>query len=102
MGNFAKLAARDISVIVSSGDSGSGYLPYGTCYDPSTQTKDTAVDQGTIAERINVSQAWKCCISAGDDVGSKASWSYVQNDVKSGDGDDDSEGGTCLIYSSVT
>jgi hypothetical protein len=57
--NFAKLAAKGISIMISSGDSGSGYTPKGC--DPSNPGKTgIAITQGTISQTLR-GEAVECC-----------------------------------------
>ena len=57
--NFAKLAARGITIIVSSGDDGSGYAPAKDCH-PAAYQNDTAI-KGTVARTVPYPDAGYCC-----------------------------------------
>lgn len=57
--NFAKLAAKGITIIFASGDSGSGYAPHSTC-TPSSGTKGEELT-GTVEETIEAYESFQCC-----------------------------------------
>ena len=61
-GNFAKLAAKGISIMISSGDSGSGYSPNNACGMNPGQ-KGVGID-GTIARAIEAQEVGQCCEEA--------------------------------------
>merc|ERR1719160_644997 len=93
-GNFAKLAAKGITIIFASGDSGSGYvatLPISACRDPLQQLKDTAVDQGELMQTIGSPTAKSCCGKASRMGGT--GWTFLLGA--------NGQGGSCNIYSSV-
>lgn len=64
--NFAKLAAKGITIIFASGDSGSGYDPHRA----QCQTKEDVAFQGTEAHTIETPNAPLCCDFAGQMAGS--------------------------------
>lgn len=98
--NFAKLAARGITIIFASGDSGSGYDPSSTCGDPAFHANGVAVEGETIKvngkESIDVplNDFSMCCQAArAFSRGKNVSWTLVPKD---------SSLSTCAIYKSVT
>merc|ERR1712070_796918 len=95
--NLAKLAAKGISIIISSGDSGSGYSQQSKCQDPSMQTKDKGVDQGKLVQTLDTVQAI-CCIISQQAGGSNGSWTFMPDSPTCKEGCR----GTCKAYSSVT
>jgi len=60
--DFAKLAAKGISIIFASGDSGSGYSQP-SCFSPSALRSDLEVE-GTVSHVLQTPQAAFCCFSA--------------------------------------
>ena len=80
--DFAKIAAKGISILFASGDSGSGYSP--DC----DGVKDTALTGGEVLRSIPVPEATVCCEIAGQiggkEAGSNPSWQF-----QSGGGPDD-------------
>ena len=77
--NFAKLAAEGITLIISSGDAGSGYAPASDC-QTSTYQKDTAI-KGTVARNVSYPDATYCCaISEGGDF---AGFTFTPSDSPS-------------------
>jgi subtilase family serine protease len=75
--DFVKLAARGISTIFASGDSGSGYQHvYSSCTDVES---DTAFE-GTIIAQAQVASNYQCCDEA--DLQNAAGWSgHMANDA---------------------
>jgi hypothetical protein len=57
--NFAKLAAKGITIVISSGDAGSGYAPARDC-QPSAYQNDTAI-KGTVARSVSYPDVGHCC-----------------------------------------
>jgi len=115
--NFAKLAARGITIIFASGDSGSGYNPSSACSDPASQAQDVAVE-GTIIKvngkdsfDVPLGEVQWCCQAARDFArGKNVSWTLVPKRTK-----DDSlaqfepndpcshmKCSTCTVYSLVS
>lgn len=62
--NFAKLAAKGITIIFASGDSGSGYAPPHAECTPSDYHQNTAYE-GTVADVLAASDYQECCAVAG-------------------------------------
>merc|ERR1719443_317480 len=95
--NFAKLAARGISLIFASGDSGSGYVGHDCA--AYKYTNDNAVDQGELYNHYGVATAEICCAMAHQPNGSlqKRSWTLLPLT----NGSSQSSQGDCSIYSSV-
>jgi hypothetical protein len=118
--SFAKMAARVISVIVSSGDDGSGYAPP----DDKCGNNPEAVSlEGTVMRTVKVNGYSgngppNCCTLASDPPNPvSAGWSYTPPKKLSDSGgsdegetererefdeDNKKEMGTCTIYSTVT
>ena len=84
---FAKLATMGVSMIIASGDSGSGYSGH---EEPTCNYKHDTEVEGTVAQTKHfVTGADRCC----EDAMGKAGWTfspYLGNF------------GKCIIYSSVT
>jgi subtilase family serine protease len=78
--DFSKLAAKGISIIFASGDSGSGYTP--DC----TGVAGTALE-GEVLRSIAVPEAMVCCEIAGQ-IGGKAAGSNPNWQFRSGGGPD--------------
>lgn len=98
--NFAKLAARGITIIFASGDSGSGYDPSSTCGDPATHANGVAAEGETIKVNrkdsidVPLNDFSMCCQAArAFSRGKNVSWTLVPKD---------SSLSTCTIYKSVT
>jgi hypothetical protein len=72
--DLAKLAAKGISILFASGDSGSGYSP--DC----DGVKDTALTGGEVLRSIAVPEATVCCEIAGQvggkEAGTNPSWQF--------------------------
>jgi hypothetical protein len=71
-GNFAKLAAKGISIMISSGDSGSGYAAPERCMAPGA--KGVGIS-GTVATSTVTHGYGECCETAS---GSPAGWSFAE------------------------
>jgi hypothetical protein len=65
--NFAKLAARGITIIFSSGDSGSGYSRMNFCPDHSSLAPDTVVEGTQYYDPMAVGNVGQCCEMASQD-----------------------------------
>mmetsp|Transcript_14196 Transcript_14196/g.18600 ORF Transcript_14196/g.18600 Transcript_14196/m.18600 type:complete len:421 (+) Transcript_14196:776-2038(+) len=87
---FVKLAARGISIIFSSGDSGSGYSPSGFCHQSDPGEKGIALT-GKIEKRFTTTSAWSCCERAQDYA---KAFTFLPS-VRPGYG-------SCIIWRSVT
>ena len=96
--NWAKLAARGISIIISSGDSGSGTSSGGDCNDKTEFKKGEIVTKGTLIGTKNFPpDPFFCCADCkmeGRSTGCKT-WTYSPHD------NIDSLG-TCSFYSNIT
>ena len=96
--NWAKLAARGISIIISSGDSGSGTSSGGDCNDKTEFKKGEIVTKGTLIGTKNFPpDPFFCCADCkmeGSSTGCKT-WTYSPHD------NIDSLG-TCSFYSNIT
>ena len=57
--NFAKLATKGITILISSGDGGSGYAPVKDCHSSAYQN-DTAI-KGTVAKTVPYPDVAYCC-----------------------------------------
>jgi len=71
--NFVKLAAKGITIIFASGDSGSGYAP--SCGLPNSTLPNTSV-KGTKGQTFAVMSAGECCEEASSDPRSVA-WTFT-------------------------
>merc|ERR1712032_453743 len=99
--NFAKLAAKGISVLISSGDSGSGY-PNHVCKNDECGggVNDTAV-KGDVVFRLplkhgsDINSPLGCCAACEifGDAGDCEAWTYDSLGLL---------GGLCTIYANVT
>jgi len=58
--NFVKLAAMGITILFSSGDSGSGYNPGGFCSSTKPGIKGIAYT-GEVLNKVPATSAWSCC-----------------------------------------
>jgi tripeptidyl-peptidase-1 len=85
-GNFAKAAAKGISVMISSGDSGSGYSPQ-NC-GPSGEEKGIAITGRLIGTLPNFSKD-QCCSGAYKTHATGWTWTNANQ-------------GTCKLYQKVT
>jgi len=65
--NFAKLAARGITIIFSSGDSGSGYSRMNFCPDHSSLAPDTVVEGVQYYDPMDMGNVGQCCEMASQD-----------------------------------
>jgi hypothetical protein len=74
-GNFAKAAAKGISVLVSSGDSGSGYNPGGAC-SAHPGKEGIAVTEGTVVKTITNADLEACCLESGE-IPSARGWTWT-------------------------
>ena len=84
--DFAKIAAAGITVVVASGDAGSGYLPTQQCAGGAHAMADTALAGHVSARHANLpGGASDCCSLAFIEAG----WTFGSNQ-------------TCTIYSTVT
>jgi hypothetical protein len=101
--DLAKLAAKGISILFASGDSGSGYSP--DCEG----VKDTALTGGEIIHSIAVPEATVCCEIAGQIGGKEAgvnpSWQFQPGGPDDGSshrqlrrGPPSPESGNCSIF----
>jgi len=78
--NFAKLAAKGISIMISSGDSGSGYADDRGGCDGNLGSKGVGIE-GTGAQTTEVQEAEQCCEQAAE---AKAKgWTFVPNHQES-------------------
>ena len=59
--NFMKIAAKGVSVIFASGDSGSGYSPQNTCSGGSSPGTQNQAISGIISQTANAASAAVCC-----------------------------------------
>ena len=72
--NFAKLAAKGISIMISSGDSGSGYSAENTqCMKPNGGGKSGDAIVGTVKSTISVHEVNQCC----EEAGSAPGWTFT-------------------------
>jgi subtilase family serine protease len=72
--NFAKLAAKGVSIMISSGDSGSGYTSENTACEGSAGQGEKGVGiDGTVSRQFEAREAIQCC----DDSTGKAGWTFV-------------------------
>ena len=85
--NFAKLAARGMTIIFSSGDSGSGYVPSNDCPSPTGKHKDQRF-VGQVAGYAQLFTMAQCCMWAERKA---LAWSFH-----------DQFGGNCTVFSTVT
>eukprot|EP01047_Picozoa_sp_COSAG01_P070109 COSAG01_NODE_10540_length_2136_cov_1.128130_2_plen_297_part_00 len=85
--NLAKCAAIGISIIVSSGDSGSGYAGC-PCY------KGVSLD-GTVEKIVEVETMGECCQFASNDQNAKG-WTFVQHITLDG-----WQPGVCTLYKTM-
>ena len=74
-GNFAKAAAKGISVLISSGDSGSGYNPGGSC-SAHPGKEGVAVTEGTVAKTITNADLQACCLESGE-IPTARGWTWT-------------------------
>ena len=99
--NFQKLASMGVSIMISSGDSGSGY----TRPDPMQQCmgggeKGVGVT-GTVKKSKHAEEAEECCEVANDsEKHPAAAWTFTKE--KGPDMAGNKKKGICTIYSSVT
>lgn len=63
--NFVKLAAKGITIIISSGDSGSGYAPAPSSCDSSSYHQNTAYQGKVSATYPSIANYQQCCQIAG-------------------------------------
>jgi len=93
--NWAKLAARGISILIASGDSGSGNSIYSTC-DESGFKQGEVVTKGTfLSKKSDLPDPLVCCVGCQNQVqnpGCKA-WTYSPGLGNFGE---------CSFYSNVT
>ena len=96
--NWAKLAARGISILISSGDSGSGSNIYNTC-DKSNFKKGEVITKGTLIDTKAFAEPLICCVEChlGKVPGCKA-WTFSPQ----AGGSPSFPIGTCSFYSHVT
>jgi hypothetical protein len=73
--DFAKLAAKGITIIFASGDSGSGYAPPRPTCSPSTGTKGTAYEGEVAMKFPGVPSAFSCCFASGSNP-----WTFSEGD----------------------
>ena len=71
--DFAKLAAKGITIIFASGDSGSGYAPPRPTCSPSTGTKGTAYEGEVASKFPGVQDAFQCCFASGANA-----WTFIE------------------------
>jgi hypothetical protein len=71
--DFSKLAAKGITIIFASGDSGSGYQPPQATCSPSTGTKGIAYDGDVLTNYPGVQDAFQCCYASGANP-----WTFMQ------------------------
>jgi subtilase family serine protease len=90
--NLAKLAAKGISIMVSSGDSGSGYTaPHSSqCQQPEGGGSNGEALVGDIKTTKGVQEAFECCQLAGSEPG----WTFVPGKRR--------RDGKCTVYKTVT
>ena len=84
-GNFAKLAAKGISIMISSGDSGSGYAPPNQCMmmpGGHLGQKGVGID-GDVLRMMKVEEVGECCEEAGQ--AKAAGWTFVPHPKKGPD-----------------
>jgi hypothetical protein len=73
-GNFAKLAAKGVSIMISSGDSGSGYSAQNTqCMGAAGQGQKGVGIDGTVLRRFEARESMQCCEEANGHPG----WTFV-------------------------
>lgn len=72
--NFAKLAAKGISIMISSGDSGSGYAPTNECM--SMGDKGVGID-GEVAHTLQAFGYEQCCEEASQ-MGASEGWTFAE------------------------
>lgn len=65
--DFVQLAARGVTIVFASGDSGSGYSSMPTC-GPSDVVDDVSL-QGTVLRTTTADEAEECCFQSGDHAG---------------------------------
>jgi subtilase family serine protease len=58
--DFKKLAAKGITIVFASGDSGSGYAPSSSQCEPNNLKENTAIE-GTVKETTQAFEAEECC-----------------------------------------
>eukprot|EP00944_MAST-04C_sp_MAST-4C-sp1_P006994 g6994.t1 len=77
--DFAKLAAKGITIIFASGDSGSGYAPPTPQCSPSTGKKGIAYSGEVLQEIHGVQSAFTCCFEAKNNP-----WTFSEGTKPSG------------------
>jgi subtilase family serine protease len=92
--NLAKLAAKGISIMISSGDSGSGYTK--GCV-AGLDYLDGVEITGPVKEHFGVPSANQCCLMQGMFGTNTTGWTYAPGGSHLGPG----QSGTCTIYSSI-
>ena len=99
--NFAKLAARGITLIFASGDAGSGYVQSGdvVCDDPKAFQHNDTAHVGTVSKAGKAWSADECCDMSAD-VG-ESSWTFSPLTVPPGRPPWEAHG-KCTVYSAVT
>ena len=75
--NWAKLAARGISVIISSGDSGSGCIT--TMCDLASVRRGYEICQGTVLSQSRQPDATQCCERSSTEGGKAFTWYAPEN-----------------------
>lgn len=95
--NFAKLAAKGVSIMISSGDSGSGYSPKNMCGMNPGQ-KGVAI-QGSVLRSLDIYQVGLCCEDAAQ-MKAKG-WTFVPHVEPDAVAAQADPPGKCTIYSEV-
>merc|ERR1712038_670944 len=72
---FTKLAARGITIVFASGDSGAGYTPPEVQCDPPPSAMKGVAFQGTVAKSEHVSGGMEECCQFANDITTAKGWS---------------------------
>lgn len=78
--DFSKLAAKGITIIFASGDSGSGYAPPQPQCSPTTGKKGIAYSGEVLEEKHGLTDALSCCFDA-----HSSPWTFSEGTSPSGD-----------------